>query len=233
VRRSLLVALVVAGALALAGGGTALALAGGNGSPAQTGATRSGDTLQVAADYLGISAASLRDQLAAGKTLAEIANATSGKSADGLIQALLAAAKQRITALVDGKLPFAPLGSGPRLAFPLPMLGLDTAASYLGLSTSSLLDQLRSGKSLADIANATSGKSASGLVTALVNAAKAKLGAAVASGRLTQAQADEIQSHLQQAITDLVNRTPHLGGFGFRLRDGGPGLPFLGPGRHA
>ena len=81
------------------------------------------DGIQVAATYLGISLDSLRTQLQAGKTLAQIANATSGKSASGLIDALVADAttrfganapsdlRARITDLVNGTLP--PRGMGP------------------------------------------------------------------------------------------------------------------------
>jgi hypothetical protein len=77
----------------------------------------------AAATYLGISRSALQTQLQAGKTLAQIANATSGKSAAGLIAALVADAKQhfgssvpsdlaqRITELVNGVRPaFGPRG---------------------------------------------------------------------------------------------------------------------------
>jgi hypothetical protein len=51
-----------------------------------------GDKLSSAADYLGLTQAELREQLAGGKSLAEIAEAE-GKSVDGLQQAMLAGAK--------------------------------------------------------------------------------------------------------------------------------------------
>ena len=60
------------------------------------------------------------------------------------------------------------------------------------------------GKSLADVAKAH-GKTAAGLVDAVVADAKTKVDAAVKAGRLTQAQADEMLSDLKQRITDLVN----------------------------
>jgi hypothetical protein len=87
---------------------------------------RQRDTLSVAAGSLGISQESLFDELRSGKSLAEIANAASGKSADGLIDALVKDAeagltedqvsrfgdelKARITALVNGSFrhPFFP-----------------------------------------------------------------------------------------------------------------------------
>src|SRR3954454_11854667 len=49
-----------------------------------------GDDLAAAASYLGTTPADLLAQLASGKSLAQVANATSGKSAAGLIAALVA-----------------------------------------------------------------------------------------------------------------------------------------------
>jgi hypothetical protein len=60
--------------------------------------------LDAAADYLGLTDAQLRDKLFAGQSLAEIAKAQ-GKSVDGLKQAMLAAAKERLDqAVKDGHL---------------------------------------------------------------------------------------------------------------------------------
>jgi hypothetical protein len=102
---------------------------------------------------------------------------------------------------------------------------LEAAASYLGLGEDELREQLGDGKTLAEIAEAE-GKSVDGLVQALVDEAEAKLDDAVADGRLTQAQADEIAEDLEERMTDLVNgelRRPH---FGFGHRFGGSGHPF-------
>ncbi len=57
-----------------------------------------GDQKAAAATYLGISEADLRTKLDAGQTLAQIAAATSGKSRDGLVQALTADAIAKIDA---------------------------------------------------------------------------------------------------------------------------------------
>jgi predicted DNA-binding protein (UPF0251 family) len=93
---------------------------------------------------------------------------------------------------------------------------LDAAASYLGLTEAELRTQLGSGKSLAEVAKAQ-GKSVSGLVDALLAAAKAKVAAAVQDGHLTQAEADDLLSGLKDRITDLVNGTfPKREGFRFR-----------------
>lgn len=97
--------------------------------------------------------------------------------------------------------------------------GLDAAATYLGVTMDELRTQLESGKSLADVAKAK-GKSADGLVDALVADAKKRLDEEVAEGDITKAQADRMLSNLKQRITDMVNgKLPEPGprhGFGFR-----------------
>ena len=110
-----------------------------------------------------------------------------------------------------------------------PMFGgnLQAAASYLGLSETALRAQLSSGKTLAQIANATSGKSASGLIDALVSAEKKELQQAVSSGRLSKTQADQLEANLKTRISAMVDGSfgPGRGGFG---RPGG-GYGFGGP----
>ncbi len=103
---------------------------------------------------------------------------------------------------------------------------LATAATYLGIGEDTLMSSLRSGKTLAQIANATNGKSAGGLIDALVSAQKAQLAQAVKDGRLTQSQADQLSGFLTTRATAMVNGT----GFGFRGRGGfGFGPPGGGP----
>ena len=60
---------------------------------------------------------------------------------------------------------------------------LADAASYLGITQTALETALQSGKTLAQVADATSGKSAAGLIDALVAAEKAELAAAVKAVR--------------------------------------------------
>jgi hypothetical protein len=55
--------------------------------------------LDAAADYLGLSEAQLRDELEAGKTLAQIAR-DRGKSVDGLVDAMSAEVKEHLDAAV-------------------------------------------------------------------------------------------------------------------------------------
>jgi hypothetical protein len=82
--------------------------------------------------------------------------------------------------------------------------GLDDAASYLGLSEDALRTQIESGKTLAQVAQ-VQGKSVDGLVQAMVAGAKKRLDAAVAAGKLTAAQRDEILPHIEADLKNLVN----------------------------
>jgi hypothetical protein len=93
------------------------------------------------------------------------------------------------------------------------------AAGYLGLSQQQLFSELRSGKTLAQIANATSGKSASGLIDAMVTAQKSAVDSAVKSGRITRAMANQIEAQLKTRVTDMVNNG--IGRFGGRGGFGG------------
>jgi len=94
--------------------------------------------------------------------------------------------------------------------------GLEVVTSYLGIDNADLLTQLRAGKTLAQIADGTSGRSASGLIAALVADAKRRFG--------SNAPLD-----LEQRITDLVNGVhanarPGSGGPPFGPRNGGHGF---------
>ena len=210
--------LVLAGVLALVGGGMAFAGNGGGDRHAVKaaldgrGAHGAGDDLGAAASYLGLTTANLITQLQGGKTLSAVADATSGKSTAGLVAALVAHEKQELAdAVAAGKLTQAQadqLGSTLTQRFNDVVTrsgsrpfggphdrhggGLDAAAGYLGTTGSALLPQLRAGKTLAQIADATSGKSAPGLIDALVADATQRFGA-------------NAPTDLRLRITDFVN----------------------------
>jgi hypothetical protein len=82
---------------------------------------------------------------------------------------------------------------------------LAAAASYIGLSTDKLTTELRSGKSMAQVARAN-GKSVDGLKTAILNAAEKRLDQAVTDGNLTRAQANQILADKRSSIGQLVNQ---------------------------
>ena len=208
---------------------------------------RGGDDLAAAATYLGVTQADLLTSLQSGKTLAQVAGATSGKTVAGLIDALVAAEKTelaaavtagrltqaqsdqiaagltaRVTAEVNGTRPAR--GPGGPGGFGHHGPGgdeLTAAASYLGVTEAALMTQLQSGKTLAQVADATSGKSAAGLIDALVAAGKTELAAAVTAGTITQAQSDQIATTLKARFTALVNNTrPPRDDHGQGLRPG-------------
>ena len=77
--------------------------------------------------------------------------------------------------------------------------------SYLGLPADQVMQQLRSGKSLGEIANATAGRSRDGLLSDLDAKAAAKIQAAVAAGTITQAQADQLTPKVIDGIVKVVD----------------------------
>lgn len=80
------------------------------------------------------------------------------------------------------------------------------SVSYLGLPADQVKQQLRAGKSLGDIANSTAGKSRDGLLADLDAKAKDRIQAAVAAGKITQAQADQLTPKVDDGIVKLVDR---------------------------
>jgi hypothetical protein len=90
--------------------------------------------------------------------------------------------------------------------------GAQGAADYLGLTEDKLRDELRAGRSLADIARATSGKTVEGLKAAIKAATVKDLEQAVKDGHLTGQQKDKIVAGLDQRLDDIVDNTPPKGG---------------------
>lgn len=202
-----------------AGAGAALAVVGAGGAVAATQLSPSDESRAVvedAAKQLGVDPAKLTDALkqALEKRIDQAV-------ADGaLTEEQANAMKQRLE------------GSDFPL-FGVPALGhdrgfgrhgfadLEAAASYLDLSQAELRQALGDGKTLAEVAK-DEGKPVDGLVSAIVAAATKKLDTAVAAGRLTKAQRDELVSGLKERTTDVVNGfRPEFpgrkhGAFGFR-----------------
>jgi hypothetical protein len=85
-----------------------------------------------------------------------------------------------------------------------PRVLLVAAAQYLQVDRATLAQDLRSGRSLAEIAS-TRGKSVSGLEAALVAAVQTKLDKAVSTGRLTSAAEQRVLARVQEMIGRLVN----------------------------
>ena len=231
--KALLIAAVIG--LGLSGGFAAAAFLPGGSAPAavaqvwdQTvgqifgnGIGNKGSYFTAAATYIGITEAQLRTELGTDKSLADVAIAH-GKTRDGLIAALTAAQQQNIATLVDqkgiGARPNPANGYGPGPGFgrgPGDRVtgdSLAAAATYLGTTTSDLQTKIRAGQTLAQIANATAGKSRDGLFNALVADATAKIDAAQKAGTITADQATQLKSNLSTRLAQLVDTTGPIPG---------------------
>ena len=187
---------VGAAALAVAGGGAAIAATTG-GSPQE----ESKAVVEDAAKQLGVTPSRLSSAL---KQALE--NRVDAAVADGrLTKEQGDALKARIEAEdypMLGGFGFGHHGGPGMRAFG----HLDAAAAYLGLTETELATELAGGKTLADVAKAKA-KSVDGLVSALVADEKQELDAAVAAGRITRAQADEMLANAKQRFTDMASGT--------------------------
>ena len=96
------------------------------------------------------------------------------------------------------------------------------AARTIGISESDLQTALQSGQSMAQVASAH-GVAAQKVIDAIVSARTQELTAAVQSGRLTQAQADQIVANMTDRVTRRVNGTGFAGGPPPGFGPNGPG----------
>ncbi len=101
--------------------------------------------------------------------------------------------------------------AGGKAMFGVQQAMLTAAAKTLGLTPQALMQQLSSGQTVAQLAQAHN-TTVQAVTSAALAAAKTQLDTAVANKTLTQAQADAFYTKLQQAGTNLFN---HEGrGFG-------------------
>jgi hypothetical protein len=179
-------------------------------SSSSSGHAHKSSTLSTASSYLGVTQAQLRSDLHSGKSLAQVADSTAGKSAQGLIQVLEAAEQQKL-ATVAAKLSARVAARVDRTGGSSTMHAVDAASGYLGLSSSQLRSDLHAGKTLAQVANSTTGKSEAGLVSAILAARKAALAQEVKDGAIPQARASAVQKRLVSRITARVrySHRPH------------------------
>jgi hypothetical protein len=212
-----------------AGAGAAMAVVGASGAVAANQLSPSEESRAVvedAAKQLGVDPAKLSDALQ---------NALENRideavKAGRLTEEQGAAMKQRIEAddfpLLGGP------GLGHRGFTHRGFRDLDAAAAYLGVEEDALRERLRDGDTLAEVAK-DQGKPVDGLVTAIVAATTKRLDEAVAAGRITKAQRDEIVGGLKERTTAIVNGDfpalrgrggPGFNGPGFGPRFGGPGF---------
>src|SRR5207253_9000295 len=148
--------------------------------------------------------------------------------------ALTAAQQQNIATLVDqkgiGARPNPANGYGPGPGFgrgpgDRNVIGDSeaAAATYLGTTTADLETKQRAGQTLAQIANATAGKSRDGLLNALVADATAKIDAAQKAGTITADQATQLKANLTTREQQFVDSNRPGFGRGFPFGQAGPG----------
>ena len=178
-----------------------------------------GGGVSAARRYLDLPPGQLQSDRRLGQTLAEVAGETSGKSVAGLIAAVVAARKTQLDAEVAaGTLtPAARAGLVGELTqrvttqvnrAPSGGRQLAAAETYLGLTATQIRDDLRSGKTLAEVADSTGGKSTAGLIAAMVAAGKAQLDARVQAGTLASSKEQGMVERLNRRVTAAVNHSP-------------------------
>ena len=88
------------------------------------------------------------------------------------------------------------------------------AAAYLGIKASALRSDRRAGRSLAQIASSTPGKSVEGLKTALASADTQRVKAAENAGVITSQQEQQRVSEIPGRVERQITRTARPGGRG-------------------
>src|SRR3954451_8491514 len=157
-------------------------------------AVKGKNTTQAAAAYLGLGTSALRKRLRNGETLEQLAEATPGHSARGLIRTVTAAraAELRAQGASPGKVRANVARLRARLRAQLRRQRragaiVGSASEYLGISEARLRAQLRSGKTLVEIA-AAHGHSRAELIGGLVRARKSALEEARRRGEIGAAE---------------------------------------------
>jgi hypothetical protein len=188
--------------------------------------------LKAAAAYIGVTVAELREQLRNEKSLAQVATAN-GKSVEGLKAAILADAKARLDRRValgnltperaakalerlESRIDRIVNRAGALVRKPAQRLvvraSVGITAKYTGLTVPQVREQLRAGKSLAQITEGA-GKSVEGLKQRILARAKAIIDRRVAAGKLTAERGQRLYDALAARIDRLLNRTrPATGG---------------------
>jgi hypothetical protein len=212
--------LAAASAVLLALGGAGSAAASPQSATAAHGSAN--DTFTgVELAYLGVDKKTLVARLKQGQTLAQIATAQ-GKSPQGLTDALVAAAKVQLDAKVKtgklskakeattlaklrvqvGKLMTKSFGPSAKI----PAVYLKAILAYLQIDDATLQQQLKSGKTLAQIA-VEHGKTAAGVTTAILGPIQEQLDAQVSAGKLTAADRATLFTQAQTNVAKLVAGT--------------------------
>jgi lambda repressor-like predicted transcriptional regulator len=210
------VSVALAVVLVLAGAGSVIAASGA------AAAARSDNDPFVAAElkYLGIDKATLVADMKRGQTLAQIAR-SQGKSPQGLIDALVAVAKVQLDAKVKAgtlrkakeaavlaqfRVQVSKLVRKPPATVTIPSVYVKPILAYLQIDEQTLRQELKSGKSLAQIA-VEHGKTAAGLSAAILKAIRVQLDAQVAAGKLSASDRDALFAQARKNVAKFVAGT--------------------------
>ena len=188
--------------LAIGASGLVLVLGGTGAAVAATQDSGTGSGRQAYLDsvakHLGVTPSALSAAIRA----ADVERIEAAVAAGRLSSAQAQRLKERLAQ--NGGAPF----FGPRLGRERHGAGLlKVAAEYLGVSTATLRSERAAGRSLAQIANSTPGKSAAGLKDALVKAITARLESARGSGRIGTQREQRMLSLVERRVEALLART--------------------------
>jgi hypothetical protein len=199
--------------------------------------------VQIAADETGLTPREIAALVMQGSTLAEVITANGG-DVQAVIDAAIAALTDRISqavaagsltqqqademlanlsAVIDQALNGAyRLGEGRGISRDQVQengarILVQAAADATGLTPQAVLAELRQGSTLTEVVTANGGSVQAVLDTALQSATD-RINQAVASGRMTQAQADELIANLTQRLTSMMNGDLAAVGAGVRER---------------
>lgn len=180
-----------------------------------------GAMFDAAAKALNLTTAQLMQKLSDGTTT--IADVAKQQNVDinTVIDAIAAADRQRIEDFVNNPRPKFGAYGGPAAGPNGPKMGarfgadLSGVAQALGLTPYQLRTELRSGKSIAQIAK-DHNVDVNKVIDRIVEDASKKIDRAEQNGRITSQQAEKIKTNLRDAITKIVNgQGPGMfGGFG-------------------
>ncbi|OXM86305.1 hypothetical protein [Paenibacillus rigui] len=217
-----------------------------------------GPLLSKTATILGVEQSVIQDELKAGKTLAQIAQEKASLSEEDFLAKLVAAETAAIDADVTagkltqeqadkrkenlsdrlkkeientgmGKGGFGGPGGGPEGG---PRGGgklVEEAATILGVEQSVIQDELKAGKTLAQIAQEKASLSEDDFLAKLVAAETAAIDAEVTAGKLTQDQADKRKENLSDRLKkEIENAGIGKGGPGGFGGEHGKGGGFFG-----
>ena len=175
---------------------------------------------EAAAQALQLTTDELRQKLGDGKTtIADVAD-QQHVAVNDVTKAISDAEQQCIHDFVNNPLPAGPKGPGKGFGFPgrgafgaLGAVGgeLDSAAKALHITTDQLVQDLRDGKSIADVAN-DQHVPVNDVINAMVDAANARIDKAKDAGKLSSDQANSLKAKVKDEITKIVNGK---GGAGF------------------